>query len=147
MQEHYRNKCEFSIGVRSEETKVVLEEGGTKEAETVGGTEGTETVIEGVKEVAEGEKEVVEGVEAVVEGSEGVESQKVDERAKEMVAEVKEVFEGARTERPGVVVGFRVGSYLEGDFDVVSADKCCHIPERMKELAKVSDLYTNECID
>lgn len=36
-----------------------------------------------------------------------------------------------------MVVGFRLGSYEEGDFDVASVTSCCHIPERSKELARV----------
>ena len=35
------------------------------------------------------------------------------------------------------VVGFRLGSYEEGEFTVVSADTCAHVPHRMKQLAKV----------
>lgn len=36
-----------------------------------------------------------------------------------------------------VVVGFRLGSHEEGNFDVVSAKSCHHIPQRMKELVEV----------
>ena len=38
-----------------------------------------------------------------------------------------------------VVVGFRLGSFEEGDsyLTIVSAEDCVHIPERAKELAKV----------
>lgn len=39
-----------------------------------------------------------------------------------------------------MVVGFRLGSYEEGNFDVASATSCCHIPERTKELASVRRL-------
>ena len=39
------------------------------------------------------------------------------------------------TNRP--VVGFRLGSYEEGEFTVVSADSCAHVPDKMKQLAKV----------
>ena len=44
---------------------------------------------------------------------------------------------GSCPESAKVVVGFRLGSYLEGNFDVVSAVTCHHIPDRMKELVKV----------
>ena len=44
------------------------------------------------------------------------------------------------TKRP--VVGFRLGSYEEGEFTVVSADTCAHVPDRMKQLAKVR-IYTS----
>ena len=37
------------------------------------------------------------------------------------------------------VVGFRLGSYEEGEFTVVSADTCAHVPDRMKQLAKVNE--------
>ena len=37
------------------------------------------------------------------------------------------------------VVGFRLGSYEEGEFTVVSADTCAHIPHRMKQLARVRE--------
>lgn len=39
------------------------------------------------------------------------------------------------TNRP--VVGFRLGSYEEGEFTVVSADTCAHVPDGMKQLARV----------
>ena len=42
------------------------------------------------------------------------------------------------TDPPHPVVGFRLGSYEKGEFTVVAADSCVHIPERMKELARVS---------
>ena len=34
-------------------------------------------------------------------------------------------------------MGFRLGSYEEGDFEVVSASTCHHIPQRAKELVRV----------
>ena len=43
------------------------------------------------------------------------------------------------TNRP--VVGFRLGSYEEGEFRVVSADTCAHVPDRMKQLARVWCYY------
>ena len=81
--------------------------------------------------------EEFEGVGALTEG-EKIEKAVLEETGT-LVEEAKiekEVLEGA-----GVVVGFRLGSYEEGDFDVASADGCCHIPERMKELAKVLYIY------
>lgn len=44
------------------------------------------------------------------------------------------------------VVGFRLGSYEEGIFDVVSAKTCCHIPARTKELAEVGVANNNNII-
>ena len=35
------------------------------------------------------------------------------------------------------MVGFRLGSYEEGSFEVVSAATCHHVPARAKELAQV----------
>ncbi len=34
-------------------------------------------------------------------------------------------------------MGFRLGSYEEGNFDIVSAMSCHHIADRMKELVEV----------
>ena len=36
------------------------------------------------------------------------------------------------------VVGFRLGSYEEGDLTVVSAQSCVHVPQKMKEIAMVT---------
>jgi len=41
-------------------------------------------------------------------------------------------------ERRKVVVGFRTGSYEEGDFSIISGESCPHIPDRTKELAEAS---------
>ena len=49
------------------------------------------------------------------------------------------------TNRP--VVGFRLGSYEEGEFTVVSADTCAHVPDRMKQLAKVRVCSTTWLVD
>lgn len=101
MHEHYRNKCEFSLSVRSEGAGKEVEGAGKEVEESAAVAEGTGTTV--------------------------VEGTKVE----------KELVEGAGTEGAGVVVGFRLGSYEEGDFEVVSAASCCHIPERTKELLQV----------
>lgn len=36
------------------------------------------------------------------------------------------------------VVGFRLGSYEEGEFSVVTAGSCTHVPKRMKDIAMVT---------
>lgn len=45
----------------------------------------------------------------------------------------------ASTKKP--VVGFRLGSYEEGELAVVSAQSCVHVPQKMKEIAMVTISY------
>ncbi len=44
---------------------------------------------------------------------------------------------GMDTETSRPVVGFRLSSYEAGDFTVVTAQSCIHIPQRMKDIASV----------
>ena len=92
-------------------------------------TEETRTEVEGAREIVQGAGETVEGAKEIVQGA-------------------REIVPGAGETVEEVVVGFRLGSYEEGDFDVVSAETCCHIPERMKELATVREqcLYVCVCV-
>ena len=57
-------------------------------------------------------------------------------------AELKDGQEGGEgelaEEKRKVVVGFRTGTYEEGDFSIVSGESCPHIPDRTKELAEAS---------
>ncbi|XP_064391764.1 tRNA (uracil-5-)-methyltransferase homolog A-like [Halichondria panicea] len=48
---------------------------------------------------------------------------------------------GMDTETSRPVVGFRLSSYEAGDFTVVTAQSCIHIPQRMKDIASLFEQY------